>query len=86
MSINTKAIIPADGHMRTYDRSWVEIESMLHDAEVKRREWQMFFERAKQINNRQGMKDAARNCKALEGVVKTLKWTLGEDGIETPLE
>ena len=86
MTINTKAIIPADGHMRQYDRSWGEIESMLHDAEIKRREWQMFFERAKKIDNRQGMKDAARNCKALEGVVKTLRWTLGEDGIETPLE
>ena len=27
-----------------------------------------------------------RNYKALEGVVKTLKWTLGEKGIEHPLE
>jgi len=31
------------------------------------------------------MKDAARNFKALEGVVKTLKWTLGEQGIRNPL-
>ena len=71
---------------RTYERSWEEIESMLESAEDKRREWQMFFERAKRINNRQAMKDAARNCKALEGVIKTLRWTVGEQGIDTPLE
>ena len=71
---------------RTYERTWDEIESMLESAENKRREWQLFFERAKRINNRQTMKDAARNCKALEGVVKTLRWTLGEQGIESPLQ
>jgi hypothetical protein len=31
------------------------------------------------------MKDAARNAKALEGVEKTLKWVMGEKGIEHPL-
>jgi len=65
---------------RAYNRTWDEMESMLESAEERRREWQMFFERAKR------MKDAARNCKALEGVIKTLKWTLGEEGIEDPLE
>ena len=71
---------------RSYERTWDEMESMLESAEERRREWQMFFERAKRINNKQSMKDAARNCKALEGVIKTLKWTLGEDGIKDPLE
>jgi hypothetical protein len=71
---------------RTYDRTWVEMESMLTDAQNKRREWRFLFDRAQRINDRQTMKDAARNCKALEGVVKTLKWTLGEQGIESPLE
>ena len=55
---------------------------MLNDAIDKRREWQMFFERAKRISNKQAMRDAARNSKALEGVIKTLRWTLGEQGIE----
>ena len=59
---------------------------MLNDAKDKRREWQMFFERARRINNKQGMRDAARNSKALEGVIKTIKWTLGEQGIEHPLD
>ena len=30
----------------------------------------------------EGMKEAARNHKALEGVIKTLRWTLGEVGVE----
>ena len=71
---------------RTYDRTWDEIESMLTDAQNERRQWQFRFERAKRINDRQTMKDAARNAKALEGGVKTLKWTLGEQGIESPLQ
>jgi hypothetical protein len=71
---------------RTYDRSWDEIESMLADAQNERRQWQFRFDRARKTNDRQTMKDAARNSKALEGVVKTLKWTLGELGIDTPLE
>ena len=71
---------------RTYERTWDEMESMLGSAEDKRREWQMLFERARRIENRQAMKDAARNAKALEGVIKTLKWTLGEQGIESPLQ
>ena len=32
------------------------------------------------------MKEAARHHKALQGVVKTLKWTLVRKGISTPLE
>ena len=71
---------------RTYERTWDEMESMLESAEDKRREWQMLFERARRIENRQAMKDAARNAKALEGVIKTLKWTLGEQGIDSPLQ
>ena len=59
---------------------------MLAQAEVTRRKWQMFYDRAKRINNKQAMRDAARNCKALEGVIKSLKWTLGEEGIAHPLE
>ena len=30
--------------------------------------------------DRDGMKEAARNHKALDGVIKTLRWTLGEEG------
>ena len=86
MEVTSRTVPVRRGPMRTYERTWEEIESMLAQAEVTRREWQMFYERAKRINNKQAMRDAARNSKALEGVIKTLKWTLGEAGIEHPLE
>ena len=69
----------------TYERTWDEIEEMLNHAIHERNSWITRFERAKQLNDRQVMKDAARNSKALEGVVKTLKWTLGTPGINDPL-
>jgi hypothetical protein len=50
------------------------------------RKWKDFFEDCRERGDRDGMKDAARNFKALEGVIKTLKWTLGDVSIDTPLE
>lgn len=69
---------------RTYDRDTDEIEEMLDRAE---REQNMHYMKMQQ----RGMKKSERirhmaNYKALEGVIKTLKWTLGEKGIEHPLE
>ena len=71
---------------RTYDRTWEEIEAMLGRAEKKMRKWKDFFEDCRERGDRDGMKDAARNSKALEGVIKTLKWTLGDVSVDTPLE
>ena len=72
--------------VRSYNRSWDEIEAMLDAAEDQVREWKDWFEQCKEVRDRDGMKEAARNYKALEGVVKTLKWVLGEKGIDHPLE
>ena len=71
---------------RTYDRTWEEIETMLTRAEKKMRKWKNFFEDCRERGDRDGMKDADRNFKALEGVIKTLKWTLGDVSVDTPLE
>ena len=71
---------------RTYDRTWEEIEAMLGRAERKMNEWKAWFEECRQRRDRDGMKDAVRNYKALEGVIKTLKWTLGDVSVDTPLE
>ena len=71
---------------RTYDRTWEEIEAMLGRAERKMTDWKGWFEDCRQLGDREGMKDAVRNYKALEGVFKTLKWTLGDVSIDTPLE
>jgi ABC-type branched-subunit amino acid transport system substrate-binding protein len=70
---------------RTYDRTWAEIEDMLEQATTKMNEWKAWYEACKDEDDKEGMKEAARNHKALQGVVKTLKWTLGEEGIADPL-
>jgi hypothetical protein len=85
MTSDSYNMIKGQGVMRTYDRTWEEIESMLEDAISRREKWQEWFEFCKRDGDREGMKDAARNSKALEGVVKTLRWTLGEIGISDPL-
>lgn len=71
--------------MRTYDRTWEEIETMLEDAIKRKEQWGHFYVQSKKDDDKESMKDAARNSKALEGVVKTLKWVLGEEGIRDPL-
>ena len=71
---------------RTYARTWEEIEEMLDRADERRMEWKAWFETCKENKDKKGMKQAARNHKALEGVIKTLRWTLGEVGVEDPLD
>lgn len=67
---------------RTYDRTWVEIEDMLDRAERKQN---MHYTKM-QKGNRSDRIYHMRQYKGLEGVVKGLKWTLGEKGIDHPLE
>ncbi len=71
--------------VRTFNRTWDEIEQMLTLAEAKRKQWKNWFDDCKNSGDREGMKEAARNHKALDGVIKTLRWTLGEVGVEDPL-
>ena len=66
-------------------RTEKEIKDMLKQAILTRNNWLEAFENCKQFQDRHGMMEAARNAKALEGVVKTLRWTLGEKGINNPL-
>jgi len=68
-----------------YDRSWQEIEQMLDAAERIQNKWISNFYIAKEDNNKETMREAARNKKALEGVVKTLRWCLGDKDIKNPL-
>ena len=58
---------------------------MLEQATEKMHQWKEWYDACKDEKDKAGMKEAARNHKALEGVVKTLKWTLGEEGISEPL-
>jgi len=69
-----------------YDKTWEQIEEMLSKARQKQKNWRSWFEQCKSNGDREGMKEAARNHKALEGVIKTLRWTLGESGLQSPLD
>jgi hypothetical protein len=75
-----------DSEHFSYERSWEDIESMLREAEKVQNDWVMKYFTARERNNREGMKIAARNKKALEGVVKTLRWVLGDMTVQHPLD
>ena len=66
------------------DRTWEEIETMLSSAEAAQH-CGLIPTLIQASPNVEGQKDAARNKKALEGVIKTLQWVLGEEGVESPL-
>ena len=70
---------------RSYDRTWEEIESMLEQAVARQRDWIAIYHESKKAENQKMLKEAARNKKALEGVIKTFQWVLGEEGIKHPL-
>jgi len=72
-----------DSEHFSYERTWDEIESMLHKAErVKNMHHTKFL----QSRNKKDKLYHARNFKALEGVCKTLRWTLGDKNVEHPLD
>ncbi len=66
----------------TYQRTWAEIENMLDKAERKQNEHYMKMQKGSRKERIYHM----RNYKALEGVVKSLRWTLGDKDIEDPLD
>ena len=68
-----------------YNRSWDEIEEMLTRAESRLHTHQMgMMKYAKRKKSREFLYHA-RNFKALQGVVKTLRWTLGARDVDNPL-
>ena len=73
-----------DSEHFTYDRTWEEIEIMLDKAERKLNFHQM--QMANYPVKSKKWVEHARNFKALQGVVKTLRWTLGDKNIRHPLD
>jgi|TARA_R110002020_G_scaffold1492_15_gene6784 hypothetical protein len=69
----------------SYERSWEEIEQMLDAAERVQNKWIMAYFEAKEEDDKAQMRECARNKKALEGVIKTLRWCLGDKKIKHPL-
>ena len=68
-----------------YNRSWDEFEEMLNKAEAKLHIHEMGMMKYRQRKKSREFLYHARNFKALQGVVKTLRWTLGARGVDNPL-
>ena len=71
-----------DSEHFTYERTWEEIHAMLDKAERKQNQHLMNMQTCPKDKRVFYM----RNYKALEGVVKALRWTLGDMKIDHPLE
>ena len=69
----------------SYEREWTEIEQMLDAAERVMNQGVSRFYQARESNDTPRRRVAARTKKALEGVIKTLRWTLGDKNIDHPL-
>ncbi len=66
-----------------YNRTWEEIEDMLDKAE---RTMNQHYSKYTLARDRKTKLYHARNFKALQGVVKTLRWTLGDKNVKHPLD
>tara|TARA_R110000751_G_scaffold286675_4_gene391239 strand:- start:1941 stop:2171 length:231 start_codon:yes stop_codon:yes gene_type:complete len=71
-----------DSEHFTYERTWAEIHEMLDKAERKQNKHYLKMKAGSKAERVHHM----RNYKALEGVVKALRWTLGDMSIIHPLE
>ena len=72
-----------DSDLFTYDRSCGEIEQMLFEAELRMNKHHIAALSAEHKDNQIYH---IRNYTALRGVVKTLRWVLGDIKINDPLE
>ena len=75
-----------DSEHFSYERTWEEIELMLEKAETVRNNWEFNFYKHKEMGDKKYAIKCLRNMKALEGVIKTLRWCLGDIKIEHPLD
>ena len=73
-----------DSEHFSYSTTWEEIENMLDKAERKQNQHFMEMQR-KGIPKRVRISHM-RNYKALEGVIKSLRWVLGDKNVSHPLE
>ena len=81
MGTNTMSDHQESEHFR-YNRTWEDIETMLDKAEVvMNRHYSQYMT----ARDKKKKMYHARNYKALQGVVKTLRWTLGDINVEHPL-
>lgn len=74
-----------DSEHFSYERSWSEIEDMLDQAERKMNMHLMMIQKHPHKKDSRNIFHM-RNYKALQGVVKSLRWVLGDKDVEHPLE
>ena len=67
----------------TYNRSWEQIEDMLDLAERKQN---LHYSETQKTHDKKKRIEHMRNYKALEGVIKSLRWVLGDKDVNHPLE
>ena len=67
----------------SYNRTWEQNKNMLDKAERKQNQHYIKMQKTK---NKKERLYHMKNYKALEGVIKALRWTLGDKDIEHPLE
>ena len=72
-----------DSENFSYERTWEDIHAMLDKAERKQN-WH--YNQIQTTRNKKKRLTHMRNYKALEGVIKALRWTLGDLHVEHPLE
>ena len=72
-----------DSENFAYDKSWDDILTMLDKAERKQN-WH--YMKMREAKGKSSKIDHMRNYKALEGVIKALRWVLGDLHVDHPLE
>ena len=72
-----------DSENFAYDKSWDDILVMLDKAERKQN-WH--YMKMREASDKSSKIDHMRNYKALEGVIKALRWVLGDLHVDHPLE
>ena len=70
----------------TYQRTWIEIEELLYEAEIEMNSQRAKFHIRKSQGSREGKYRALMKYQRAKGIVDTLRWTLGERGQKSPLE
>mgnify|MGYP003121611801 FL=1 len=65
-----------DSENFSYNRTWVEIQDLLHEAERKQNKHLLALQNTR-LTKAQKVQHM-RNFKGLEGVINALRWTLGD--------
>lgn len=69
----------------TYQRTWIEIEELLYEAEIEMNSQRAKYHIRKSQGSKEGKYRALMKYQRAKGIVDTLRWTLGERNQRSPL-